>query len=378
MPESIRSGPAPKLLGLEILRFVAAVAVLFWHYQNFWWAGDGLAGFVRGDQPLYALFGLFYEYGLYGVQIFWGISGYIFFWKYRGTISAGRVSGHDFFLLRFSRLYPLHFLTLVLVAVLQWWFTRSTGHAFVYHSSDVHHFLLQLFMASGWGFQAGASFNGPIWSISIEVLIYALFFVAVRACGAGIAIPVVISVLGVVAHAFSNRNPIFQCMVCFFVGGTLACIVRTERARSNRLLVRNLVLVSLILVPLFGQVMHAFESRAAVQAVAMGCVAASIYLAAEHVTIPGRFVRSVEAAGNMTYSSYLIHFPVQLGIALVCARQGWIIPRGSVLFLLAFMVSVLAFAALIHRYVEIPAQKMIRHNTIGRHRIVADMAIQSG
>ena len=55
-----------KLLGLELLRFVAAFAVLVWHYQHF--AFDGAAIVVqREQQPFYAPLRLFYEYGWYGV-----------------------------------------------------------------------------------------------------------------------------------------------------------------------------------------------------------------------------------------------------------------------------------------------------------------------
>jgi len=40
MPEKLTSPPATKLLGLELLRFVAAFAVLIWHYQHFAFVAD--------------------------------------------------------------------------------------------------------------------------------------------------------------------------------------------------------------------------------------------------------------------------------------------------------------------------------------------------
>jgi peptidoglycan/LPS O-acetylase OafA/YrhL len=123
-------GRAEKLLGLEVLRFVSAVAVLFWHYQNFWNTPHGLVGFERDQQPLYRYFSAFYEFGRYGVQVFWSISGYIFFWKYRDAIAKRLTSGRKFFFLRFSRLYPLHFATLLLVAALQGLYFNQTGDIF--------------------------------------------------------------------------------------------------------------------------------------------------------------------------------------------------------------------------------------------------------
>jgi len=38
---------ANKLLGLEVLRFVAAFAVLIWHYQHFAYFADKPVDFVR-------------------------------------------------------------------------------------------------------------------------------------------------------------------------------------------------------------------------------------------------------------------------------------------------------------------------------------------
>ena len=104
-----------KLLGLEVVRFFSAFAVLVWHYQHFFFMADNPKDFIREQQPLYFLFSLFYDYGFYGVKVFWYISGFIFFWKYRETISSKSITYKKFFVLRFSRLYPLHFFTLMLV-----------------------------------------------------------------------------------------------------------------------------------------------------------------------------------------------------------------------------------------------------------------------
>src|SRR5690606_24787195 len=41
---------------------------------------------------------------------------------------------------------------------------------------DAYHFWLQTAFVSHWGFEQGESFNAPIWSVSIEVGLYALFF----------------------------------------------------------------------------------------------------------------------------------------------------------------------------------------------------------
>ncbi|WWL43599.1 hypothetical protein V5O39_17130 [Pseudomonas parakoreensis] len=76
---------------------------------------------------------------------------------------------------RFSRIYPLHLLTFLAVALLQKIYSAHTGNAFVYPFNDAWHALLNVFLAPAWGLEQGWSFNGPAWSISVEVLLYAGF-----------------------------------------------------------------------------------------------------------------------------------------------------------------------------------------------------------
>ena len=49
----------------------------------------------------------------------------------------------------------------------------------IYKINDLYHFLLHLFFISGWGFQEGSSFNNPVWSVSVELVIYVFFFISI-------------------------------------------------------------------------------------------------------------------------------------------------------------------------------------------------------
>jgi peptidoglycan/LPS O-acetylase OafA/YrhL len=349
-----------KLMGLEIVRFLAAVAVLFWHYQNMWWTPEGLTGFVRSEQPLYRYFSGFYEFGRYGVQVFWSISGYIFFWKYRQSVADRRIGGKTFFVLRFSRLYPLHFATLLLVALLQLIYMHMKGNPFVYGHDDLFHFGLQLMFASNWGFEAGSSFNGPIWSISLEILVYIAFFFMLRYLGASLLPSILIVLAAGLAYLLGNHNPIFECFVCFYVGGLTAVLAGTAAAHRHRGLLLALAIALLVLVPAFGALLGATKVKAIAQVIAIGYVPILLYVMAEHCQIPRMFTNSVQVAGNMTYSSYLIHFPLQLSIAIVCAALGVSIPKASTAFFLGYLASVLLLAWLIFILFEMPCQSFVR------------------
>jgi hypothetical protein len=67
------SSSADKLIGLELIRFVCACAILFWHYKHFAFEPDGSFPLDNSRQPFYSAFRVGYDHGFYGVQIFWCI-----------------------------------------------------------------------------------------------------------------------------------------------------------------------------------------------------------------------------------------------------------------------------------------------------------------
>jgi len=122
MTVSPTSPPPATLCNIDLLRGIAAFAILLWHYQHFYFPRAGVNGVAdqRAVQPLFYMFSWFYLHGAWAVQFFWILSGFIFFHVYA---QRGDVSLREFFGNRFSRLYPLHLITLCIVAVLQ--FVRS-------------------------------------------------------------------------------------------------------------------------------------------------------------------------------------------------------------------------------------------------------------
>src|SRR3984885_14098862 len=169
-----------RFYSLDVLRGVAALSVVFWHWQHFFFSGTALGAYDLARLPLHRVLHLLYTQGWEAVDLFFSLSGFIFFWLYSKQVAQRRISAQRFALLRFSRLYPLHFATLLLVAVGQYWMLRERGYYFVYPNNDIRYFVLNLLFASSWGFEGDFSFNGPSWSVSVEVLLYALFFAYCR------------------------------------------------------------------------------------------------------------------------------------------------------------------------------------------------------
>ena len=353
--------PEKKLLGLEVLRFISAMAILVTHYQQFAYVGLTLE-YQAGQQPFYSLFKWFYLYGELGVQFFWCISGFIFFWKYQDTIHQRIISGKKFFVLRLSRLYPLHFATLVIIAVLQFIYFRDHGSYFVVHNNDLKHFFLQLFLASNWGGQ-GFSFNAPIWSISVEVLVYLFFFLVLRYIGKATWITILVLLIGgLIKYHNLTESFIVDCIIYFYLGGLSAQIFKaTDHTKyQNWILALSLVVIISSFVFLnedtLKQIKHFFLIIFA---------PALIYIGAIEFKVSKKAGDWIEALGNMTYSSYLIHLPLQLFIVLILGAIGVAIPFYSPYFFIFYIALVLCLSRVTYLRYEKPMQNFIRSRANG-------------
>lgn len=351
------AGAPGGLPGIELLRFVCACAVLLWHYQHFAYIANAAHDFSPERQPFYAQLAFFYRFGLYGVQVFWCISGFIFFWKYGATIAARGIGAGRFFLLRFSRLYPLHLATLLLVAALQAAYLGGHGYYFVYGDNSAASFVLQLGMASHWLFPLTTwSFNGPIWSVSLEVLAYLLFFVLTRRLGAGWAVTGALTLVAGLAWRYCDW-PLLECLLYFYLGGLGArahlALARRSSVQRRALLAAAAILLALVLLAPWRYPLAATQ-------VLLPATPLVILLLLALPPLPGAAGRAAGVLGNLTYSSYLLHFPLQVGIALACGAAGMAVPWQSRWLWLGFMGGTLVLAHLCYRRFELPAQRWLR------------------
>jgi peptidoglycan/LPS O-acetylase OafA/YrhL len=362
-----------RLIGLELLRFAAAVGVLVWHYQHFLFVGPDLIGWDWHNMPFRWLFAPFYTYGYEGVELFCCISGFIFTWKYGPLISRRGLSFGRFAMLRFSRLYPLHLATLLIVAGLQYLYITRHGQAFVYRFNDTAHFIMNLFFANWWGFQSGESFNGPSWSVSAEVLIYAVFFWVTRRAGAGwrtdLLALIGFSVAAPVAKAVFGIKLAFTGAGTFFYLGALACHlydwIGTREVRWRRRIAWACAALIAVFIALVA--MHVMKIAGA----SLPMFPAAVLLVQLGVRPRGARTRAwLTGLGNLTYASYMMHFPLQLTTVLILGAvsvpvrplvaSGW--------FMLAYLGLVMAVASVVLRWVERPAQRFLRG--LGRRQAV--------
>jgi peptidoglycan/LPS O-acetylase OafA/YrhL len=352
-----RGGSDDKLLGIELLRFASAIAVLVFHYQHLAFVGTTQVNFEKSRQPFYGLLAFLYQYGFHGVQVFWCISGFIFFWKYGAVLSGKRMDGYAFFVLRLSRLYPLHLLTLLFMVGAQWIYFSQHEQYFIYSANDVYHFIQQLFMASNWT-QEVESFNGPIWSISVEVLIYAVFFLSLRYISGRTPVIAAIALIAtaVVASKLLAYDKVFVCAMFFYLG----CLTAILYARVKDSATQRTVVAALCAAAIATLSVAQFFVTIKPMYFLVVFSPALIFLCTAYVR-PGKAgSRVLESLGSVTYSSYLLHVPVQIAIVIICTWAGLSVPFYNGVFFLAFMGFVLALSFWCYRFFEVPAQNAVR------------------
>lgn len=359
---------------LDAIRGLAALAVVLFHYRNHF----GAAPFQGVLQPVY-------QRGLIFVDVFFVMSGYLLM-----TIYAGR---RDFWALawrRIARLVPLHWLMLAVVTILQHLIVRRYGSPFIYTPNDAYHFLLNLVLLHCSGLSHGFSFDGPAWSISVEWLVNLMLFallasgvrrVALAACALSLLALLALwhhgrSLLAVGMYRGYLDALLLRGIVGFFAGVALTRLVPlAPRTRALR--------------PAWERAVgHCWDALLAISVVALYVFMASNTVASRPgadfavglVVIPalvagavhGRWaarllaVAPLQWLGQISYSLYLVHFPMQaLFVLLFPSPDRWLnYAQPSVLA--GYLAATLVASHLTWRFVEAPAQSLLQSLSIRR------------
>ncbi|MCI5077750.1 acyltransferase [Oricola sp.] len=338
---------------LDFLRFMAAVSVVLHHYYFFYF--DGLAIPMSKEEMVARfpspLLGFFFHHGKDAVLFFWVLSGFVF----AHTYFQRPADGPSFAIARFARLYPLHFATLIAMLVLQVASTQLTGSAQVVGNNDARHFVLQLFLVSAWGLQAGESFNAPIWSVSAEVGVYLVFYLMHRhrlfqtVAGQALAL-----LTAIAASQWIGSGVILACAAFFFAGSLAYLLVRDRRPAD---FVIAAVLAGAALA--FPNALTLFGERQTLLVPAFALVVLSCAWL-DIIGLPGG--RAAGHLGDFTYSVYLLHLPMIVAALLVVDLTG-VADRGflsSPLWLTFYLAAVFGAGIVCHRRFERPADRAIR------------------
>ena len=375
---TVKSVTGPHHLhSLDIARGVAALAVVLWHWQHFFFFGTQLRSDFQPDRlPLHGLLRVFYEHGSLAVSLFFSLSGFVFFWLYSSQIATGSLSLRAFFAQRFSRLYPLHAATLLVVAAAQLLYRRQTGETFVYAHNDLKHFLLNSLMLMSDSQHDVMSFNGPSWSVPVEMLLYAIFFIFCSAIQPRLLAMSAMALAGILVLGH-YRPTIGSSVGSFFLGGCVMLVHADLTGNPSRAGVAKAIIASVAVIwlaVLFAASMpdtlpriSALDASPELLAVALIIVVLfpltilALTLAESMRPSAFRLVATLTRLGPLSYSVYLIHFPLQLLIVIATTRLSI---AASVFYspiaLFAFLALLIAIGLLSHYRFEMPLQRWLR------------------
>ena len=145
----VHNPPLPALTGIRTL---LALSIILFHFTP----------------PHLGLLYPIIQNGYVFVGVFFLISGYVLTYNYAGR--AATLIKREFWLARFSRLYPVYLLVLLLsVTMLQdEWHARS-------HLEFFQGIVLTPFVLQGWSPSVATFWNTVAWTLSSEVVLYAAF-----------------------------------------------------------------------------------------------------------------------------------------------------------------------------------------------------------
>lgn len=356
-----KTGASQRLYLIDGLRTICALIVVVYHYDHFFVnpaaQAAGLGQYAYTDMAFFKYIPWILWQGNWAVMVFWTISGFIFAHIY-GQSRA--ISGWKFFVFRFSRLYPLHFVTLIYVALLQFAALQSFGTQLMDSKNSVLNFVLNLFFASAWGGGDNIySFNLPIWSVSVEIAVYILFFVVLRFVGISLLTTLVVAVLCVPLFVFKTTQ-IPVCAAYFFIGAAALVALRRIEALAPR--VRAAAVPALCLAVACPALiatqttLHVPLTLIVAPPMAMG-----LFLLAFFERRLPRAPAFLEPVGDITYSVYLLHVPLQMAF-IWAMLAGWVSP----LVLLnpvapwVYIVVVVVAGHYCFRHFERPVQNYLR------------------
>lgn len=148
---------------LTSVRFFAAFIVVCYHYKK------------ELTPHLPTVLGNIVNHGYVGVSFFFLLSGFILGANYYQRMLDRQVSKRDFWWARFSRIYPVYLLSILiflprfLLPVASDPFPEQAIYA---HAHPIQTVSVSLFLLQTFATPAGSFLNSPTWSISTEVFFY--------------------------------------------------------------------------------------------------------------------------------------------------------------------------------------------------------------
>ena len=337
-----------RLYEIDLLRFIAAVAVMLYHYT--------FSGYLDHSSLVPVEFPILAEYTQYsylGVNLFFLISGFVI------LLSAMNRSAFGFASSRFIRLYPAFWVSVSLSAFVLYLFGAP------HFDINLSQYLMNMTMVSG--FIGVKPIDGVYWTLLIEMVFYTLiffllFFKKIKyielflGLWLGIVLLSLFMTLPKIARFF-----FFPEWAPLFIGGALLYLIY---ARGWDL-TRSLLLFSAYILTLYFTVLEAREltklyNTEFSSSIAILGVSAFYGFFVLMITNKTGWLRSKKfiKIGLLTYPLYLFH--ANIGYLAFKYFSGTV---NKYILLAGIIVVMIVLAGLIHRYLEKPLSNYLHRKS---------------
>lgn len=399
-------GPRHAFPGIEGLRGIAAVGVMFAHVILI----GGALSFPRIVNHAVFL-------GLNGVTLFFCLSGFLLYAPFvRSVFGESRPETRAFYIRRLLRIYPAYLVIAVSAWIAGAWVIRppqvgggSLGP--IGRPHDAWSILGNLTLLQGYSPSTVLSGLSVSWSLVPELIFYALlpvlgglaYLLRRQGMGAGLAaaIPAGIMIVGglivrlLAVHLITHGGGGADGLVFRQDGASWIAVLRTSFPGSadlfglgmlgavlvtlaeTRTTARRTVMRASAVVAGFGLIAVLIVQNANVSAPMIGTFAAAaiILIALRSSWLPVRALtallrtRAADYLGRISYSIYLWHFPILL---FVVVHSGKVTTYGGFAVRMVEIVgATLVLSSLSYRFVELPAQRLARRLSARRRATVA-------
>lgn len=339
-----------ELLYIDAIRFVAASGIVFLHSKEF----------LDLDQSVQRIILPADGFGIF-VDVFFVISGFVITHVYHSRIMSLR-GYREFLQRRVARLVPLHWLTLAVFVALGLIVLKlnvQMSHKEIFSRSCIP---TEFLLLNAENLCPHLAFNGVSWSIGAEMAMYLIFplllFIArlnrvVFLCG--IVVGLAFLFFGHLDRSFLNLTYDYGALRALPSFG-LGILIFEWRAQIDKM-----PFISKLVWPLTAALIAAILANiGTVFLLMIGYALVVSGVAAEASKTKSKVIRILAAAGQLTYSIYMVH---SLFIAVLLAFLGHKIVRlhgmgANIAVLLTYAV-IMAAAYLSFVFVETPARRWI-------------------
>ncbi len=356
---------AQRLEVLNGLRFVAASHVVIFHHN----------GIIEWpNQFLASVFSSGYE----SVAFFFILSGFVLshsYWPEPGTQVRSAFSTQKFLASRVARIFPAYFLALVISLP---FYVNAFANQRISVPDFIGGLVLVPILLQAWYPPTALLWNIPAWSLSVELFLYCTFPLIVRSSSISawpasrfvlVGFSLLLLKVGITNAIEYTANPQSEAWVAlvlyfppfhlpyFLIGIGLSRLIRVHGSSLTRALPSLLVSSILLVAVLFG-------TRNSLPAWAVSLPVLTVLFSTMIIGGASNYVRSGSLTsssllflGDISYSMYILHWPLSLCLMSI-ARKFGIEISGNQYFFVYFTILLLVCSATF-LIVERPARRKL-------------------